>query len=59
MFEGISLSTNTVASRITDLASNVHQQLAAVAKDFEAFLIAVDECSCVTDIATVCIHSKG
>ena len=43
LFEGISLSPNTVASRITDLAANVEKQLLATAKDFKAFSIALDE----------------
>ena len=43
LFQGISLSPNTVASRVTDLAANVEKQLLATAKDFEAFSIALDE----------------
>ena len=51
LFEGISLSANTVASRITESASNVQQQLIAAAKDFEAYSIALDESTGVTDTA--------
>ena len=45
LFEGISLSPNTVASRVTDLAANVKKQLVATAKHFESFSIALDESS--------------
>ena len=43
LFEGISLSPNTVASRIIVLAANVEKQLLATAKDFKAFSIALDK----------------
>ena len=33
LFEGISLTLNTVASMVTDLAANVEKQLVATAKD--------------------------
>ena len=33
LFEGISLSPSTVASRVADLAANVEEQLVATAKD--------------------------
>ena len=43
LFEGISLSPNTVATRVTELAADVQKQLLATAKNFEAFSIALDE----------------
>ena len=43
LFKGISLSPNTVASRVTDSAANVEKQLLATAMDFEAFSIALDK----------------
>ena len=51
LFEGISLSPNTVASRVSDLAANVEEQLIATAKDFESFSIALDESTDVSDTA--------
>jgi len=58
-FEGISLSANTVASRITEAASNVHQQLTAAAKDFEAYSVALDETTGVTDTAYCAVFIRG
>ena len=43
LFKGISLSPNTVASRVMDLAVNVEKQLLATAMDFEVFSIALDK----------------
>ena len=43
LFEDISLSPNTIASRITNLAANVEKQLLATAKNFEVFSIAFDK----------------
>ncbi|KAG6925563.1 GTF2I repeat domain containing 2 [Chelydra serpentina] len=50
VFEGISLSANTVACRITDLA-NMQKQLIQISKNFEAFSIAFDESTDVSDTA--------
>ena len=58
-FEGISLSANTAASRITEAASNVHQQLTAAAKDFEAYSVALDETTGVTDTAYCAVLIRG
>ncbi|KAM4021765.1 general transcription factor II-I repeat domain-containing protein 2-like [Anomaloglossus baeobatrachus] len=59
LFEGISLSTNTVASRITESASNIHQQLITAAQSFEAFSIALDESTGVTDTAYCAVFIRG
>jgi len=58
-FEGISLSVNTVASRITEAASNVHHQLTAAAKDFEAYSVALEETTGVTDTAYCAVFIRG
>ncbi|XP_067949860.1 general transcription factor II-I repeat domain-containing protein 2-like [Watersipora subatra] len=59
LFEGISLSANTVASRITDLAANVEMQLTETAMDFEAFSIALDESTDASDIAQCAVFIRG
>ena len=59
LFEGISLCANTVASRITELASNSHQQLIETAKEFEAFSVALDESTGVTDTAYCAVFIRG
>uniref|UniRef100_A0A8C3ISY3 Uncharacterized protein n=1 Tax=Chrysemys picta bellii TaxID=8478 RepID=A0A8C3ISY3_CHRPI len=59
VFEGISLSANTVACRITDLADNVQKQLIQMAKDFEAFSIALDESTDVSDTAQCAVFIRG
>ena len=59
LFEGISLSPNTVASRITDLAANVEEQLVATAKDFESFFIALDESTDVSDTTQCAVFIRG
>lgn len=59
IFEGISLSANTVARRITDLSGNVYEQLKAAAKDFEVFSIALDESTDVTDVSQCAVFIRG
>lgn len=59
LFESLSLSPNTVATRITELADNVEKQLIEVAKDFEAFSIALDESTDVSDTAQCAVFIRG
>ena len=59
LFEGISLSPNTVASRVTDLAANVEKQLLAMAKDFEVFSIALDESTDSSGMAQCAVFFRG
>ena len=59
LFAGISLSPNTVASRITDIATNVEKQLAETAKNFEAYSIALDESTDVTSTAQCAVFIRG
>ncbi|XP_066239740.1 general transcription factor II-I repeat domain-containing protein 2-like [Saccopteryx leptura] len=59
LFEGISLSANTVASRITESADDVQQQLIAAAKNFEAYSIALDESTGVTDTTYCAVFIRG
>ena len=51
LFEGISLSPNTVATRVTELAADFEKQLLATAKNFEAFSVALDESTDVSSTA--------
>ena len=59
LFEGISLSPNTVATRVTELAADVEKQLLATAKNFEAFLIALDESTDVSGTAQCAVFIRG
>ena len=59
LFESISLSANTVASRITELASNSYQKLTAAAKNFETFSFALDESTGVTDVSYCAVFIRG
>ena len=59
LFEGISFSPNTVASRVADLAANMEEQLVATIKDFESFSIALDESTDVSDTAQCAVFARG
>ena len=59
LFEGISLSPNTVATRVTELAADVEKQLLATAKNFEAFSIALDGSSDVSGTAQCAVFIRG
>ena len=59
LFEGISLSPNTVATRVTELAADVEKQLLATAKNFKAFSIALDESTDVSGIAQCAVFIRG
>ena len=47
----MSLSPNTVASRVTELAEDVQTQLIKMTQSFQAFSIALDESTDVSDTA--------
>ena len=57
--EGLSLSANTVASRVTDLANNIRNQLVCKAKEFKAFSIALDESTNASDTAQCAVFIRG
>ena len=46
VYKGISLSANTVASRITEADYDLHEQLVRAAQNFEAFSVVVHSYSC-------------
>ena len=59
LFEGISLSPNTVATRVTELAADVEKQLLATVKNFGAFSIALDESTDVSGTAQCAVFIRG
>ena len=58
-FSNISLSANTVAERISDLSSDIYDQLREKAKFFNAYSVALDESSDITDTAQLAIYVRG
>ncbi|XP_072124401.1 E3 SUMO-protein ligase NSE2 isoform X1 [Mobula birostris] len=58
-FGNISLSRNTVAERIGDLAGDLNSQLKDKVKSFIAFSVAVDESTDMTDVAQLGIFICG
>ncbi|KAM9781380.1 general transcription factor II-I repeat domain-containing protein 2-like [Syngnathus typhle] len=58
-FSNISLSANTVAERITDLSSDVYDQLCEKAKCFSVYSVALDETTDITDTAQLAIYVRG
>ncbi|XP_065658975.1 general transcription factor II-I repeat domain-containing protein 2-like [Hydra vulgaris] len=58
-FNNISLSRNTVAERVNDIATDLRSQLTKICKDIEAFSIAVDESTDVKDVAQLSVFIRG
>ncbi|XP_065651132.1 general transcription factor II-I repeat domain-containing protein 2-like [Hydra vulgaris] len=58
-FNNISLSRNTVAERVNDIATDWRSQLTKICKDIEAFSIAVDESTDVKDVAQLSVFIRG
>ena len=58
-FSNISLSANTVAERISDLSSDIYDQLCEKAKCFSAYSVALDESTDITDTAQLAIYIRG
>ena len=58
-FEDISLSANTVARRVTELAADSYQQLSSIGKKFEAFSLALDKSTDISDTAMCAVFVHG
>jgi hypothetical protein len=58
-FKNISLSRNTVAERISDIAINLSDQLKSISEGFQAFSIAIDESTDIQGIAQLAIFIRG
>ncbi len=59
MFNNLSLSANTVAERITELSSDIYDQLRGKARVFTAYSVALDESTDKTDTAQLAIFIRG
>ncbi|XP_071039548.1 general transcription factor II-I repeat domain-containing protein 2B-like [Parasteatoda tepidariorum] len=59
VIQNISLSRNTVASRITDLSQNLGLQLKEKIKEFTNFSLAVDESADTVDTVQLAVFIRG
>ena len=53
------LSDNTTTRRVENLSSNLKEQLHHVAGNFEAFALALDERTDISEIAQLCVFVRG
>ena len=58
-FNNISLSANTVAECISDLSSDIYDQLCEIEKCFSAYSVTLDETTGITDTAQLAIPVRG
>lgn len=58
-FSNISLSANTAADRISDLSSDIYDQLCEKAKCFSVYSVALDETTDITDTAQLPMYVRG
>ncbi|XP_016327429.1 LOW QUALITY PROTEIN: general transcription factor II-I repeat domain-containing protein 2-like [Sinocyclocheilus anshuiensis] len=59
LFNNLSLSANTVAERISELSSDIYDQLCSKSKVFTASSVALDESTDITDSAQLAIFIRG
>jgi hypothetical protein len=59
LFQNISLSRNTVAERINEISSDLHQKLCQTAKTFFCFSLAMDDSTDARDVAQLAIFIRG
>ena len=58
-FSRISITRNTVASRIVELGQDIERQLNQKCADFQAFSLSFDESTDIGDTAQLCIFLRG
>ncbi|XP_070593080.1 general transcription factor II-I repeat domain-containing protein 2A-like isoform X2 [Erythrolamprus reginae] len=58
-FSNISLSANTVAERISDLSSDIYDQLCEKAKRFRVYSVALDMTTDIANTAQLAIYVRG
>ena len=58
-FSKLSLSGNTVAGRVDEIAEDLRQQFKVTAEDFVAFSIAADESTDISNTAQLAIFIRG
>jgi hypothetical protein len=59
LFKTISLSANTAADRVNDLAGDIQCQFKEKCKDFVVYSISIDESTDVADIAQLAVCIRG
>ncbi len=59
VFQQITLSPNTVVSRVTDIADNLRELLQIKAQDFQVYSIAIDESTDVQSVAQLSVFVRG
>lgn len=59
VFQSISLSRNTVAERVTELAGNISDQIKAKSDTFAAFSVACDESTDVCGVAQLAVFLRA
>lgn len=59
LFNNLSLSANTVAEQISELLSDIYDQLSGKSSDFTAYSVALDESTDKTGIAQLAIFIRG
>ncbi|XP_016097781.1 general transcription factor II-I repeat domain-containing protein 2B-like [Sinocyclocheilus grahami] len=59
LFNNLSLTANTVAERISELSSDIYDQLRSKSKVFTAYSVALDESTDITDSAQLAIFIRG
>lgn len=58
-FANVSLSRNTIAERINEIAEDIDNQLQSKVKSFVAFSVAIDESTDVCDVAQLAVFIRG
>jgi hypothetical protein len=59
LFSNVSLSRNTVADRITQMAQDVSRQIPVKSRQFIAYSLAVDESTDLSDTSQLSVFIRG